>query len=107
MSYCILMADAGGRDRLKNFSGTTDGFRIAELDLQERGMGHLAGARQSGGLGVRFTDFSKDEDLIVAARSAAHDIIERDPVLKRKEHEELRRRMERQYARGMELFRVG
>jgi ATP-dependent DNA helicase RecG len=106
-SYCILVADAGARNRLRQFAQSSDGFRIAELDLQERGMGQLAGARQSGGLAVKFTDFSMDEDLIVASRKAALGIIEEDPLLSEKEHVGLRRRLERRYERGMELFRVG
>jgi ATP-dependent DNA helicase RecG len=106
-SYCILVADAGARNRLRQFAQSSDGFRIAELDLQERGMGQLAGARQSGGLAVKFTDFSKDEDLIVASRKAALGIIEEDPLLSEKEHVGLRHRLERRYERGMELFRVG
>ena len=106
-SYCILVADAGARDRLRNFASTSDGFRIAELDLQERGMGQLAGARQSGGLAVRYTDFSKDEDLIVASRKAAFDIIRQDPLLDQENHGALRKRIQQRYERGMELFRVG
>lgn len=106
-SYCILVADAGARERLRQFAQSSDGFRIAELDLQERGMGQLAGARQSGGMVVRFTDFSKDDDLIVASRKSALRLIEEDPVLSQKRHVELRKRLERRYERGMELFRVG
>jgi len=106
-SYCILIADAGARKRLRQFAQSSDGFRIAEMDLQERGMGQLAGARQSGGMVVRFTDFSKDDDLIVASRKSALSLIEEDPVLSQKRHVELRKRLERRYERGMELFRVG
>jgi len=106
-SYCILIADAGARERLRQFAQSSDGFRIAEMDLQERGMGQLAGARQSGGMVVRFTDFSKDDDLIVASRKSALSLIEEDPVLSQKRHVELRKRLERRYERGMELFRVG
>jgi ATP-dependent DNA helicase RecG len=106
-SYCILVADAGARERLRQFAQSSDGFRIAEMDLQERGMGQLAGARQSGGMAVRFTDFSKDDDLIVASRKSALRLIEEDPVLSQKRHVELRKRLERRYERGMELFRVG
>lgn len=106
-SYCILVADAGARERLRQFAQSSDGFRIAEMDLQERGMGQLAGARQSGGVVVRFTDFSKDDDLIVASRKSALGLIEEDPVLSQKRNVELRKRLERRYERGMELFRVG
>ncbi len=70
-------------------------------------MGQLAGARQSGGMVVRFTDFSKDDDLIVASRKSALRLIEEDPVLSQKRHVALRKRLERRYERGMELFRVG
>ena len=70
-------------------------------------MGQLAGAKQSGGVAVRYTDFTKDDDLIVAARKAALGVIEGDPALRKKEHVDLRKRIERRYERGMELFRVG
>jgi len=106
-SYCILVADAGARDRLRRFSQTADGFRIAEMDLQERGMGQLAGARQSGGVETRFTDFTKDDDLIVASRKAAIQLIESDPRLHGQRNLEIRKRLERRYERAMELFRVG
>ncbi|MCZ6917733.1 MAG: ATP-dependent DNA helicase RecG [Gemmatimonadetes bacterium] len=106
-SHCILVADQGARTRLAQFAKTTDGFRIAQLDLEERGMGQLAGARQSGGITLRYTDFAKDDRLIVAARKAALGIIENDPALQQKEHRDLRKRIERRYERGMELFRVG
>src|SRR5918994_3290606 len=52
-SYCILLADRAAPDRLNGFAATQDGFKIAELDLAERGMGDLIGARQSGGDEIR------------------------------------------------------
>ncbi|HUF36630.1 MAG TPA: ATP-dependent DNA helicase RecG, partial [Gemmatimonadales bacterium] len=52
-SYCILLCDAEAPERLQRFAATRDGFRIAELDLEERGMGDLIGARPSGGFEVR------------------------------------------------------
>ena len=107
-SYCILIAVGKvGAERLQSFSATKDGFEIAELDLRERGMGQLAGTKQSGGVPLRFTDLSTDGDLIEAARRPALDLIHRDPDMTKKEHEPLRRRLERRYERGMELFRVG
>lgn len=106
--HCILLADdfvATGR--LKRFASTSDGFRIAELDLKERGIGELAGTRQSGGFNLRYADLLKDGDLIDQGRRAALDIIAADPSLSHKSHKELRKRIERRYERGMELFRVG
>jgi ATP-dependent DNA helicase RecG len=107
-SHCVLLSDTGASlDRLKRFARTADGFKIAELDLKERGMGELAGARQSGGISLRFTDLGKDADLVVAARRAAREMIERDPLLKGSIALPLRQRVERRYERGVELFRVG
>src|SRR5512134_121843 len=107
-SFCILLTDAtGAAPRLKAFARETDGFRIAELDLQERGMGELAGARQSGGLTLRYTDLSRDGDLVRSAQQEARALLDRDPTLSSKEHLGLRRRIERRYERGVELFRVG
>jgi ATP-dependent DNA helicase RecG len=108
-SHCILIADEGGgatRERLQQFARTADGFKIAELDLRERGMGELAGARQSGGITLRYTDLSKDDDLILAARKAAFEVMERDPTLDGREYEAWRKRIERRYGRGIELFAV-
>ncbi len=107
-SYCILIPVGKlGAERLQKFTATTDGFEIAELDLQERGMGQLAGTKQSGGVELRFTDLATDGDLIEAARQPALQLIQEDPDLTKPAHDALRRRLERRYERGMELFRVG
>lgn len=107
-SHCILLTDDhAALPRLQQFARISDGFRIAELDLKERGMGELAGARQSGGIDLKYTDLSRDGDLVRAARRAAMEIIERDPQLSHPQHLLLRQRLERRYRRGIELFRVG
>ena len=60
-SHCILLSDIPeAAARLKAFTETTDGFAIAELDLKERGMGDLAGARQSGGVPLRYANLETD-----------------------------------------------
>ena len=107
-SHCILMSDAAeAAERLREFTATSDGFAIAELDLRERGMGDLAGARQSGGMYLRYADFSKDLPLLESARRAATEIIARDPALERPAHAAYRARIVARYERGFELFRVG
>lgn len=106
--HCILLADNfAAAERIERFARTTDGFRIAELDLKERGIGELAGARQSGGINLRFADLAGDADLIDVARRAAREMIATDPDLSGKARLALRQRIERRYERGMELFRVG
>jgi ATP-dependent DNA helicase RecG len=107
-SHCILLSNASdAAERLRAFCDTTDGFAIAELDLRERGMGELTGARQSGGVLLRHADLHKDLPLLEAARRAAAAIIARDPGLERAEYAPYRERIVERYERGFELFRVG
>ena len=106
-SYCILLAEGAVPERLKAFAGTEDGFRIAELDLAERGMGDLIGARQSGGFEVRHARLPDDADLLTRARELAAELLARDPALQRAEHRALRERAVARYPRAVELFRVG
>ncbi|HEX9690810.1 MAG TPA: ATP-dependent DNA helicase RecG [Gemmatimonadales bacterium] len=108
-SQCILVTEGTGGSyaRLEAFAKTSDGFKIAELDLRERGMGELVGTRQSGGFYLRFADLAADADLVILARREAMRMIEEDPLLESAVHLPLRRRLERRYERGMELFRVG
>jgi ATP-dependent DNA helicase RecG len=109
-SHCILLAGANGGpsvERLRRFARTMDGFKIAEQDLKERGIGELAGVRQSGGFNLRYADLSADADLVGTAREAALRIIAEDPSLSSARHAAIRGRIERRYERGIELFRVG
>jgi ATP-dependent DNA helicase RecG len=73
-SYCILVAAARSREartRLRVLEETTDGFRIAEADLQLRGPGELLGQQQSGMPRFRFGDLAADFELIRQARDLA------------------------------------
>ncbi len=107
-SHCILLSDSPeATSRLQAFCETTDGFKIAELDLHERGMGELTGARQSGGVPLRYANLETDLPLLDAARTAAAAIIATDPALERREHAAYRERIVTRYERGFELFRVG
>jgi ATP-dependent DNA helicase RecG len=106
-SYCILMTGDGTPERLAAFAGTEDGFRIAELDLAERGMGDLIGARQSGGFEVRHARLPDDEDLLLRTRTIADEIIAADPALVRSEHQRLRERALARFPRAVEFFRTG
>jgi ATP-dependent DNA helicase RecG len=58
-------------DRLAGFAETTDGFKIAEMDLKLRGTGNLEGTDQSGYGGLRFTDLLEDFDLTQEIRRYA------------------------------------
>jgi len=77
-SWCILMVGDGAaalaRERLDLFASTTDGFAIAEADLELRGPGELAGTRQWGHLRFRFADLAAHRDLVVMARRVAAEL---------------------------------
>jgi ATP-dependent DNA helicase RecG len=107
-SHCILLSDAPeAAERLRAFAATSDGFAIAELDLQTRGMGELTGARQSGAPRLRFANFATDLPLLERARQAAGALIAADPALEQPAHAAHRTRILERYERGFELFRVG
>ncbi len=106
-SYCILLAGESVPPRLKAFARTTDGFRIAELDLEERRMGDLIGQRQAGDFELRLARLPDDADLLQAARSTALGVLEADPLLTQGRHQGLRERALQRYPRAIELFRTG
>ena len=106
-SFCVLMTGESTPDRLRAFAATDDGFRIAELDLEERGMGDLIGARQSGGFEVRHARLPDDDDLLARARGLAEELLESDPTLVRREHQRLRERALSRFPRAVEFFRTG
>ncbi|HTO74144.1 MAG TPA: ATP-dependent DNA helicase RecG [Gemmatimonadales bacterium] len=106
-SYCILLAGDRVADRLKRFAATEDGFEIAELDLEERRMGDLLGARQAGDFELRHARLPADSALLERARAIARRMLDQDPLLERREHQPLKQRALARYPRAMELFRTG
>ncbi|HYZ38564.1 MAG TPA: ATP-dependent DNA helicase RecG, partial [Pseudonocardiaceae bacterium] len=83
---CLLVTDSPpgstARERLDAVAATTDGFKLARRDLELRQEGDVLGAVQSGRRsGLKLLSLLRDEDLIVAARHAAAELIESDPEL--------------------------
>ena len=89
-SYCILMTSdhlsATAKERLETMVSSSDGFRIAEVDLKLRGPGDLQGLQQSGLLKLRLADIVNDENIVSAARESVMQILQLDPRLERPEH---------------------
>ncbi len=107
-SHCIILTTGEDvPDRLRAFAATDDGFKIAELDLEERRQGDLLGARQSGGVDFKVARFPDDTDLLTEARALARTLLEADPTLDQKAHRSLRDRVVTRYPKGEVLFRVG
>jgi len=96
-SYCILMSSnflsPEAKKRISTMVRTSDGFEIAETDLQLRGPGDIQGTQQSGILNLRIADIVKDEKILKAARNLAADIIREDPVLKDEKNSVLARHL--------------
>ena len=90
-SYCMLFSteeDPGpdARARLEAMVETTDGFKLAEVDLEMRGEGEAWGTLQSGANTMLRVARLTDRDLLSRARGWAQDILERDPMLQKPEH---------------------
>jgi ATP-dependent DNA helicase RecG len=83
---CLLVTeappDSPARERLDAVAATTDGFALARLDVEQRREGDVLGAAQSGRRRqLRLLSLLRDEELIVAARAEAADIVAADPTL--------------------------
>jgi ATP-dependent DNA helicase RecG len=89
-SYCILMTDyklgADSKKRIETMVRTSNGFEIAETDLQLRGPGDLMGTQQSGALDLLIADLGKDGEILQAARETAKMLLESDPDLNKPEN---------------------
>jgi ATP-dependent DNA helicase RecG len=81
-SYCLLISRAReeltetATARLEALVRTTDGFELAEVDLDLRGSGQLLGTRQSGLADLKFAHIRKDRALLERARTLADDLVD-------------------------------
>ena len=80
MSSHKLSLDA--KTRLETMTSTTDGFKIAEVDLKLRGPGNLMGTQQSGVLQLKIANIIKDNQWLITARNDAYALLREDPELK-------------------------
>jgi ATP-dependent DNA helicase RecG len=94
-SYCFLFADPttpDGEERMEAMAGSTDGFDLAEKDLEIRGAGEVFGERQSGFSDLKLGRIPRDEPIVIETRRVAEDILDDDPDLAR--HTQLREEVE-------------
>jgi ATP-dependent DNA helicase RecG len=99
-SFCYLLASRRGGDlaaeRLHILETTTDGFKIAEADLEMRGPGEFLGTRQSGELPFRMANLVRDRDWLLKARNDALELLKTDPSLQNPPLRPLRRFFEKE-----------
>lgn len=96
-AYCILIAGEASKrtlQRLRVIEESTDGFYIAEKDLELRGPGELRGLRQSGMPELRLGDLASDLEIIEQTRELAKAILEADPYLEQPQNALLRRELQ-------------
>jgi ATP-dependent DNA helicase RecG len=79
-SLCLLFGPKGSA-RLRALAQHTDGFRLAEIDLELRGEGELIGTRQSGLAQFRVAELPRDRELLERARLRAEALDAEDPEL--------------------------
>jgi ATP-dependent DNA helicase RecG len=94
-SYCFLFAEPTTEDaveRLEAMVASTDGFALAEKDLEIRGAGEVFGEKQSGMNDLKLGRIPRDEPVVVEARQVAESILDDDPDLAR--HGQLREEVE-------------
>jgi len=94
-SICFLLADprtADGTARLEAMRASSDGFELAERDLEIRGSGEVFGERQSGWTDLKLGRLPRDEPIVVDARRVAEALLDQDPDLTA--HRQLREEVE-------------
>ena len=93
-SYCILLSSNkignDARERIRIMVATSNGFEIAEKDLELRGPGDIEGTRQSGLLNFKMANIVKDRQILDTARNIAQGILEIDPDLSSAENLQLK-----------------
>jgi ATP-dependent DNA helicase RecG len=85
-SYCYLLGEAPNTDgtaRLEALVSTTDGFALAEVDLDLRGEGTIMGERQKGRNDLKLASLRRDREWVEAARAVAFELVDADPGLAR------------------------
>ena len=79
-SWCYLLGDGSGPDaeaRLSALERSTDGFELAEVDLELRGEGTILGTRQKGASDLKLASLRRDKALVAEAREVAFDLVDR------------------------------
>ncbi len=84
-SLCLLFGPSDSR-RLRALAEHTDGFRLAEIDLELRGEGEITGTRQSGLAHHRFARLPEDAELLARAHDRARLLLDSDPQLDDPDH---------------------
>ena len=99
-SWCFLVSDNASESvqkRLRFLCSTSDGFAVAQYDLETRGPGDFFGSRQHGLPTLQVADLMNDTRTLHAAQSEAAALLAANPLLERPEHALLARQVEQMF----------
>ena len=99
-SWCVLVSDNASESvqkRLRFLCSTSDGFAVAQYDLETRGPGDFFGSRQHGLPTLQVADLMNDTRTLHAAQSEAAALLAADPLLERPEHALLAHQVEQMF----------
>ena len=99
-SWCFLVSDNASESvqkRLRFLCSTSDGFAVAQYDLETRGPGDFFGSRQHGLPTLQVADLMNDTRTLHAAQSEAAALLAADPLLERPEHALLAHQVEQMF----------
>ena len=102
-SWCFLVSDNTApavQNRLRFLCSTTDGFAVAQYDLETRGPGDFFGSRQHGLPTLQIADLAADTRPLHAAQSEAAAILSADPLLDQPQHRLLADQVARMFDRA-------
>ena len=106
-SHCVLVTSNRGAEtleRLRYFTKTTDGFKIAEKDLELRGPGDFFGRRQHGLPTLQAADLAGDTRILKEAQQAAAELLSADPDLRLPEHQIVKEKVRRLFSEDGDIF---
>ncbi|MDO5510964.1 MAG: ATP-dependent DNA helicase RecG [Weeksellaceae bacterium] len=109
-SYCVLMTpdyiNEVAYKRVKTMVESTDGFHIAEVDLEIRGAGDVLGTQQSGMLDFKIADLQQDKELFLQAGKIADALLADDPKLSKPENAPILKFFNRYHKAGVSWSKI-
>lgn len=96
-----------GARRLATMCETSDGFKIAEVDLEIRGAGEFFGTRQHGMIKFKLANIISDVKWLQYARQEAFSLLDKDPFLKNPENQHISKTFSSQFRNKLDLIEIG
>ncbi len=111
-SYCVLRTgyklSKESRTRIEAMVGSTDGFKLAEIDMQLRGPGSIEGTQQSGiPFDFKMANLATDQVILQKARNSVEKLLSSDPLLQKTEHYQIKTILKAKYSSKINWSRIG